>query len=221
VLTWVSVSLISILLIARKGLDKSIFPDYTSVKWKIIFLRVENMSTHPFRLQEINLFDKERFVEVLGALFEGPPWIVEVAWHARPFSSRAQLYRVLCDVMEQAPGEQQEALLQAHPDLVGRAALAGTLTPESTREQSSAGLNALSPAEIATFQQLNQAYRERFGFPFVICARENKQESILTGFSTRLQHSREQEIRIALAEAAKICALRLNDLIVPTSLDES
>jgi len=179
------------------------------------------MSTHPFTLHEINTFDQERFVEALGALFEGPPWIVEQAWHARPFSSRTQLYDVLCVVMEQAPGEQQVALLRAHPDLVGRAALAGLLTPASTREQSSAGLDALSPAEIATFQQLNRAYRERFAFPFVICARENKKESILAGFATRLQHSREQEIRIALAEVAKICALRLNDLVVPTNPDES
>ncbi len=113
----------------------------------------------------------------------------------------------------QAPLEQQVALIQAHPDLVGRAALAGTLTPASTNEQASAGLDRLSAEEIAAFARYNQAYRERFGFPFVICARENKKESILVGFATRLQHSRDQEIGIALGEIAKICWLRLQDTI--------
>lgn len=171
------------------------------------------MSTRQITLQEINRLDQEHFVAALGMLFEGPPWIVRQSWHARPFATRTQLYQTLCDVMYNAPLEQQIALLQAHPDLVGRAALAGTLTPESTNEQASAGLNRLSPAEITTFTQLNQTYRNRFGFPFVICARENKKDSILTGFYTRLRHSRSQEIEVALAEVAKICFLRVQDSI--------
>ena len=175
------------------------------------------MNTARLALHEINTFDQPHFVEALGLLFEGPPWIVERAWQERPFASREQLYQVLCEIMYRAPRERQVALLQAHPDLVGRAALAGTLTPESTREQASAGLDALSAQEIAAFQRLNQQYGERFGFPFVICARANKKESILAGFSTRLQHSRDQEIKIALNEVAKICSLRLNDLLSATS----
>jgi OHCU decarboxylase len=115
--------------------------------------------------------------------------------------------------MYTAPIEQKIALIQSHPDLVGRAALAGTLTPASTNEQASAGLDRLSPAEIATFTRFNAEYRARYGFPFVICARENKKESILAGFEVRLQHTREEEIEVALAEVAKICALRLRDLI--------
>jgi 2-oxo-4-hydroxy-4-carboxy-5-ureidoimidazoline decarboxylase len=164
-------------------------------------------------LQEINACDQESFVQALASLFEGPPWIVREAWQQRPFSDQAQLQQALTNIMYNAPIEQQVALLRAHPDLVGRAALAGTLTPSSTREQAAAGLDSLSPEEIATFTRLNAAYQERFGFPFVICARENRKESILAGFSTRLQHSREQEITIALAEVAKICSLRLHDLV--------
>ena len=164
-------------------------------------------------LQEVNSLDREPFVAALGSLFEGPPWIVAQAWPARPFSSLSHLHRALCEVMMQAPLEQQVALIEAHPDLVGRAALAGTLTQASTREQASAGLDRLSPEEIAAFTRFNQAYRERFGFPFVICARENKKESILAGFATRLQHTRDQEIQIALGEIAKICWLRLQDTI--------
>ncbi len=115
--------------------------------------------------------------------------------------------------MYHAPRERQIALIRDHPDLVGRAALAGTLTPESSSEQASAGLDRLSPEEIATFTRLNQEYHERFGFPFVICVRENKKEGILTGFTARLNNTREQEIRTALDEIAKICSLRLRDLV--------
>jgi OHCU decarboxylase len=104
-------------------------------------------------------------------------------------------------------------LIQAHPDLVGRAALAGTLTPQSNVEQVSAGLHELTPDEIATFQRFNQAYRDRFGFPFIICARLNKKEAILAAFPKRLAHSREQEIETALEEIFKIARLRLEDLV--------
>jgi OHCU decarboxylase len=104
-------------------------------------------------------------------------------------------------------------LIQAHPDLVGRAARAGTLTPESTSEQASAGLDRLSPEDIATFTQFNHTYHDRFGFPFVICVRENKKESILAGFATRLHNSRPREIETALGEIAKICWFRLRDTV--------
>lgn len=171
------------------------------------------MTTSPIILQELNMLDQESFVQALRSLFEGPPWIVRDAWHARPFESVTQLHQALCNVMYEAPTEQQIALLQAHPDLVGRAALAGTLTPESTSEQASAGLDHLSAEEIATFTRLNSTYRDRFGFPFVICVREHKKDSILAGFAARLQNSREQEIAIALGEVAKICALRLHDAV--------
>ena len=171
------------------------------------------MSVRQITLREINIFDQPHFIEALGPLFEGPPWIVEEAWQRRPFVDRNHLYQTLCRIMYEAPVERQVKLLQAHPDLVGRAALAGTLSPSSTDEQAAAGLNYLSSAEIATFTRLNSAYTERFGFPFVICARENKKESILAGFASRLQHTREQEIPLALKEVAKICSLRLNDLV--------
>ena len=171
------------------------------------------MATGPLTLQEINSFDLDTFAERLGPLFEGPPWIVIEAWRDRPFVSIDHLYSALCAVMYKAPREQQIVLLQAHPDLVGRAALAGTLSSASTSEQAAAGLDQLSPEEIATFTRYNQEYREHFDFPFVICARENKKESILAGFETRLHNTREQEIETALGEVAKICWLRLRDLV--------
>jgi OHCU decarboxylase len=115
--------------------------------------------------------------------------------------------------MYAASEEQKVALIRAHPDLVGRAALEGTLSRESTGEQAAAGLNRLSPEEVNTFNRLNNQYREKFEFPFVICARENKKASILAGFDTRITHTRPQEIEIALGEVAKICAFRLADLM--------
>jgi OHCU decarboxylase len=171
------------------------------------------MITQPFSLHVLNALKREDFIQALSPLFEGPPWIVAEAWHARPFQTRAELYTTLCAIIQQAPLEKQIALLRSHPDLVGRAALAGKLSSASTSEQASAGLDKLTPAEITMFTQLNRAYWDRFDFPFIICVRENKKESILSGFATRMHHTREQEIALALQEVAKICALRLQDLV--------
>jgi 2-oxo-4-hydroxy-4-carboxy-5-ureidoimidazoline decarboxylase len=167
----------------------------------------------PLSISTINSLDQAGFVAALSSIFEGPPWIAAAAWAAGPFADRAALHQAMCDVMNSAGAHQQIALIRAHPDLVGRAALAGTLTPESTSEQAAAGLSRLSEAEIATFTELNHDYQARFGFPFVICARENKKESILAGFKARMGHTREEEIAIALAEIAKIAHFRLMDTV--------
>jgi 2-oxo-4-hydroxy-4-carboxy-5-ureidoimidazoline decarboxylase len=164
-------------------------------------------------VQEMNTLDQESSVAQLGFLFEGPAWIVEEAWTNAPFANRSSFYQVLCTVIHSAPFEQQIALIQEYPDLVGRAALEGTLSREALHEQASAGLDRLSSEEIVTFQELNQRYRTTFGFPFVICARENKKASILAGFATRLHNSREQEVATALGEIAKIADLRMRDAI--------
>ncbi|MFL5803926.1 MAG: 2-oxo-4-hydroxy-4-carboxy-5-ureidoimidazoline decarboxylase [Roseiflexaceae bacterium] len=166
-------------------------------------------------LAAINTLDQEAFAIALGFLFEGSPWITVETWLARPFASLDQLHQALCATMERAPIERKIALIQAHPDLAGRAATAGELTPESTREQASASLNRLTPEEFATFTRLNQAYRDTFGFPFVICVREQTRASILASFADRLEHAREQEIATALGEIAKIARLRLLDAVRP------
>jgi 2-oxo-4-hydroxy-4-carboxy-5-ureidoimidazoline decarboxylase len=164
-------------------------------------------------LERLNTLDQSDFVAALGGIFEGPPWIVSEAWQSRPFSDVDALYTALCQVMYAASTERKVALIQAHPDLVGRAARTGTLGPASTAEQAAAGLNDLTAGEIATFERFNAEYQQRFGFPFVICARENKKESILAGFAARMRNTRGQEIATALDEIAKICRLRLLDTI--------
>ena len=164
-------------------------------------------------LERLNTLDQSDFVTALGGVFEGPPWIVTEAWRSRPFGNVDALYSALCQVMYAAPIERKVALIQAHPDLVGRAAREGTLGPASTAEQAAAGLSDLSADEIATFARLNADYQRRFGFPFVICARENKKASILAGFAARMGNTPEQEIATAVDEVAKICRLRLLDTI--------
>jgi 2-oxo-4-hydroxy-4-carboxy-5-ureidoimidazoline decarboxylase len=165
------------------------------------------------RIAELNLFACDQFVRLIGPAFEHSAWIAGNTWPRRPFNSVAELHRALCDTVRNAGEEKQLALIRAHPDLVGRAALTGTLTAASTSEQTSAGLDKLTPKEVAAFQKFNQAYREKFGFPFVICARLNKKEAILNGFRSRMSHSREEEIKAALEEIFKIADFRLRDLV--------
>jgi OHCU decarboxylase len=164
-------------------------------------------------LQELNGLSPSDFVAVVGPIFEHSPWIAETAASQRPFADGTALLTALLAIVENSGEEKQVRLIQAHPDLVGRAALAGTLTPESNREQASAGLDQLSAEHVAAFQNHNRAYREKFGFPFVICARLNKRDAILRGFETRLRNERAQEIKTALAEIGKIARLRLQDLL--------
>lgn len=164
-------------------------------------------------LDEVNQLDRDQFVARLGFLFEGSPWIAAETWPARPFASLDRLHQALCATMRAAPLERKVALIRAHPDLAGRAAIAGELTPESTREQSSAGLDRLSPEEFATFTRLNAAYRDNFAFPFVVCVREHTRASILASFEARVHNDRDQEIETALGEIAKIARLRLLDTV--------
>jgi 2-oxo-4-hydroxy-4-carboxy-5-ureidoimidazoline decarboxylase len=115
--------------------------------------------------------------------------------------------------MRAAPKERQLDLINAHPDLAGRLAQQNKLTAESTREQATAGLNRLTDGELAEFQRLNTAYRERFGFPFIICARLNAKDAILDAMRTRSNNSPDDEFQTALGEIEKIARLRLNDLM--------
>ncbi len=164
-------------------------------------------------LAEVNQLDQNGFVRVIGPVFEHSPWIADLTWAKRPFATIEALHRELCQTVTESNEEAQIALIRAHPDLVGRAALAGTLTRESTGEQACAGLNQLTPEEIALFQDYNTEYKMKFGFPFVICARLNKKAAILEGFRQRQQNTREQEVKTALEQIFKIAELRLRDLI--------
>jgi 2-oxo-4-hydroxy-4-carboxy-5-ureidoimidazoline decarboxylase len=156
--------------------------------------------------------DRDDFVAYFGGVFEESPWIAREAWESRPFGSVDALHAAMVWVVEHSPRAARLELIRAHPDLAGKAAIAGALTPESTREQAAAGLDRLTPAQYERITTLTAAYRERFGFPFVVCAREHTKDSILRTAAERLDHAPEQEIDVALGEIAKIARLRLEDL---------
>ena len=164
-------------------------------------------------LHDANQLGRAAFVSAFGGVFEHSPWVAERAHEAGPFLDLADLHNVMANTVAAASEDEKLALIRAHPDLVGRLAREGRLTRESTVEQSAAGLDALTTEEAAAFDRYNAAYREKFGFPFVICARENKKAAILAAFPFRLEHDGEAEIETALSEISKIARLRLADLI--------
>lgn len=153
--------------------------------------------------------DRADFTKIVAPVFEHSPWVAARTCSRRPFSSREDLYAALCNTVRQASGEEKLALIRAHPHLAERA----SLTPASEKEQASAGLDRASGSEIEKLRELNQQYRDRFDFPFIICARLHKKEEIPDAIRARLTNSREQEIENALHEIFTIADLRLRELV--------
>jgi OHCU decarboxylase len=168
-------------------------------------------------LNDLNAADREQFVAVCGPLFEHSPWIAERTWASRPFINLHALHEALTETVARASRDEQLGLIRAHPDLVGRAAELGTLTTASSGEQAAAGLGQLSTEEVAAFRRYNAEYRDKFGFPFVICARENKKDAIFAAFPRRLAGGLDEEIARALDEIGKIAWLRLVDAVGPAT----
>lgn len=150
----------------------------------------------------------EAFAARFGFLFEHSPWVVERAARRRPF---ADLYTGLMQAVHDATPDERLALIRAHPELAGKAAVDKTLTAESTAEQASAGLDRLTEQEFARFHELNAAYTARFGFPFVICVRLTDKAGILAAMERRLANDRDTELATAIAEIGQIVKLRLAD----------
>jgi 2-oxo-4-hydroxy-4-carboxy-5-ureidoimidazoline decarboxylase len=164
-------------------------------------------------LVELNALDDEAFTATVGPVFEDSPWIAGAAAHLRPFPSIETLEAALTGVLRDAENDRKIALICAHPDLAGRVAREGRLTPASRTEQASAQLDQLTDAERARFDALNTGYRKRFGFPFVICVREQTKASILAAMERRIDSDRGAEIETALREIERIARLRLHDLV--------
>lgn len=160
-------------------------------------------------LSQLNAAPPEEFILHLAGIFEHSPWVAEKAAAGRPYPSLDALHQAMVKAVQQAGEKAHLDLLNAHPDLVGKA----VLTAESASEQAFAGLTNLSPEEVRKFRDWNQAYREKFGFPFIICARLNKKDAILAAFPKRLAQDRKTEITTALEEIAKIARLRLEDTV--------
>jgi len=161
----------------------------------------------------LNAMPKADFVACLGGIYEHSPWVAEQTADERPFSGREHIADRMRAAVESADDSAKLALIRAHPDLAGKLARAGTLTPESTREQAGLGLDRLSDAEFERFSGLNACYRERFGFPFVICVRLTDKPGILAAFKQRLEHDATAEIEEALRQIHQIARMRLEDLV--------
>ena len=160
-------------------------------------------------LSALNQMDQAEFTQTLGDIFEHTPAIAQQAWLQRPFETVEALHQAMVAVMQALPISAQLRLIQAHPDLGVKA----KMTNSSVQEQASAGLNQLSPEEFATFSELNQAYRDRFQFPFIVAVKEHTKTSILAAFRQRLTHDSETERQTALMEIAKIANYRLTALV--------
>ena len=161
------------------------------------------------KLAELNALGREEFTRLLGPVFEHSPWVAARTCSQRPFRSREDLHDTLCATVAKASDTEKLSLICAHPDLIG----GDEITDASRAEQASAGLDHASPEEVKQFREYNRQYRERFGFPFVICARLHKKEAIARAFPVRLRNSREQEMQTALDEIYKIADLRLRDIV--------
>jgi len=164
-------------------------------------------------LTEINAMDRENFVHQFGDVAEHSPWVAEQAFDARPFSTVDALYEAFASVILRASSSDMLALIRAHPDLAGRAAVAGQLGQDSSREQAGAGLDSLTRQEFEQFTRLNARYRERFDFPFIFAVKGATKHQILAGFESRIDNSRDDEFVTARAQVLKIVQFRLADRV--------
>ncbi|WP_288425799.1 2-oxo-4-hydroxy-4-carboxy-5-ureidoimidazoline decarboxylase [uncultured Agrobacterium sp.] len=156
------------------------------------------------------------FIEKFGGVFEHSPFIAERAYDAGmvfvPMTAK-NLHTALTLMFRQATYDERLGVLRAHPDLAGKLAIAGELTDDSRKEQAGAGLDRLSPEEHTRFTELNAAYVEKNGFPFIIAVKGLNKDDILQAFEQRIHNDAEQEFATATAQVEKIALLRLMALL--------
>jgi len=164
-------------------------------------------------LWELNRLSAGAFVTALGQVFEHSPWVAERAMKKRPFQTLDALHETMIAAVWSAPAPTQMALLRAHPELAGKAALLGELTTESTLEQSGAGLAHCSPEELAKLTALIAAYNKKFGFPFILAVKGYDRAGILREFERRVEREPSVEFEEALKQVARITRFRLEALL--------
>src|SRR6202020_2682387 len=170
------------------------------------------MSQKP--LEELNACTQGDFVAALANIFEYSPWVAEQAFAARPFAGVNALFAAMKAVVERAPDGLRLALIKSHPDLADKTQRAAGLTAESTSEQNSVGLDRLSDAEYEAFERVNNAYRSKFGFPYIVCVRRHTRDSILRDFERRLPNDAQTETQKSIEEICRIAALRVDQLVI-------
>lgn len=165
-------------------------------------------------LADVNAMSAEAFVAAFGDIAEDSPWVAAAAAAKRPFASREAMIAAFATAVTEASQADRLALLRAHPDLAGRAALAGGIGAESASEQAGAGLDRLTQEDFARFTALNQAYRDRFGFSFILAVRGATSRDILAAFEARIGNAREREFATAIEQVCRIMRFRLEDRLV-------
>jgi len=169
------------------------------------------MSQKP--LEELNGHTQGDFVVALANIFEYSPWIAEQAAERRPFAGIRALFEAMMGVVDRAPADVRLALIKAHPDLANKTQRAAGLTAESNAEQNSAGLDRLSDAEYDAFTQVNNAYRAKFGFPYIVCVRRQTKDAVLRDLERRLPNDASTEMQMSIVEIFRIAALRLDQAV--------
>ncbi|MCO5070981.1 MAG: allantoinase PuuE [Rhizobiaceae bacterium] len=212
-------------LVGRPGRAAALkrFIDYVQSHDKVCLARRIDIAehwreTHPYVTPALrpSRMSRQQFVETFGGIFEHSEWIADHAFDLElgaAHNSAGGLHNALARIFRSASRDERLGVLKAHPDLAGKLAQAKRLTAESTAEQASAGLDALTDEEREKFTSLNEAYVERFGFPFIIAVRDNTKASIMAGFEHRLNNSREAEFDTACKQVERIARLRLDDLL--------
>lgn len=163
----------------------------------------------------VNRMPREEFVVAFGDIAEHSAWVAETAAAARPFTDRRAMAEAFLDAVLEASAARQLALIRAHPDLAGKAAIAGDLMPDSKKEQAGAGLDRLTAAEHARFTELNDAYKTKFGFPFIFAVKGADKHKILAAFEQRLDNDPEAELATAIRQVCNIIGFRIEDRIAP------
>ncbi|HEV7633374.1 MAG TPA: allantoate amidohydrolase [Steroidobacteraceae bacterium] len=171
-------------------------------------------------LQQLNSLDAAQFASALGAIYEHSPWVPDRVAALRPFATLRALHAAMSQAVAQADLATQLALIRAHPELAGKAAIRGDLTPESTSEQKGAGLASCTPQQYAQLQTLNAAYNQRFGFPFILAVKGHTPDSVIAELAQRVEHDVEREREVALQQIGRIARFRLGDLVAEAPGDE-
>ncbi|XP_069828168.1 putative 2-oxo-4-hydroxy-4-carboxy-5-ureidoimidazoline decarboxylase [Dendropsophus ebraccatus] len=174
-------------------------------------------------LEAVNSMNYEQFLDIFGNIVEKCPIITAAVWSRRPFLTLSEVEDRVCEFIDSLPISGKEGILRCHPDLAGRELTSGTLTMESQQEQRQAGLTSLTSREQERLTLLNTRYKQKFGFPFVICAKMSDKDKILKELTTRLQNDPSAELLKGIEEVKKICHVRLQDIWcrgspVPTKL---
>ena len=161
------------------------------------------------RISDLNRLDHAQFVAALAGIYERSPWVPERAWSRRPFASIDHLHAALKAVVAAAGKDEQLALIRAHPELAGKAMSEGSLTADSTAEQSNAGLTHCSSEELARLHELNARYNEKFTFPFILAVKGYDRAGVIAEFARRVDNDKAAEFAECLRQIDKIARLRL------------